>query len=600
VADAPELDLDNLPPEMSYEEAVLVLEVLAKLPRPAAESGSAPVLAPRADPVPPLPAPVKVPALPPGALQALVEFVSDALVVTDADGHIVLVNAQTEQLFGYPRGELLGQSVELLVPEHLRAKHVERRDAFMSNAHTRPMGLGLELTGRRKDGHEVPIEIGLSPLSTDLGPLVVASIRDVSERRKTEAELKKLEKRYRTLVEEIPAVTFLAAMDGSEGEIYVSPHIEKLLGFTQKEWVEDPILWYTQLHPDDRERWHKEFARTVSRGDTFQDDYRFIAKPDPEHPGEPPRVVWVRGAAKLVRDEAGRPLFLQGVAFDITQIKEAEETLRVANATLEQRVAERTTEVEAKVHELERSNQDLERFAVIACHDLVKPLRNMKDKLNELTEKYRDRLEPDECETRAGLDVALGLAADMDNMTTGLFHFSKVRLDQKDPVPTSCTKAADTACRLLQGESDRAGATIDRANLNAVQPEVLADKEQLERLFQNLIGNSLKFRTDDRPPVVRITARRDGPMWVIEVRDNGVGIEKLPPRFKVDPFETIFVIGVKSRWHDTKEYEGKYPGSGIGLTTCKSIVERYGGWIKAESEGKGKGTTITFALPAAD
>src|SRR5262249_43246189 len=153
----------------------------------------------------------------------------------------------------------------------------------------------------------------------------------------------------------------------------VSPYIEKLLGFTQQEWVENPILWYSQLHPDDAARWHKEFARTVARGDTFQSEYRFLAKPDSERPGEQ-RVVWVRGEARLVRDEAGRPLSLQGVAFDISRIKEAEETLRAANTTLEQRVEERTAEVEAHSQELARSNRDLMLLAGTVSHDLKKPI----------------------------------------------------------------------------------------------------------------------------------------------------------------------------------------------------------------------------------
>src|SRR5690349_15920761 len=135
--------------------------------------------------------------------------------------------------------------------------------------------------------------------------------------------LRLAEARYRTLVEQIPVVTFLAALDGGVNELYVSPQIEALLGFSQKEWLEDPILWYTRLHPEDRERWHLEFARTCATGERFRSEYRFLARDG--------RVVWVHGEAHLVRDEAGRPLFLQGIAYDITEKKKAEEVLRCLN-----------------------------------------------------------------------------------------------------------------------------------------------------------------------------------------------------------------------------------------------------------------------------
>src|SRR5881275_195235 len=121
-----------------------------------------------------------------------------------------------------------------------------------------------------------------------------------------ETRLRLAEARYRTLVEQMPVVTFLAALDGGVNELYVSPQIEKLLGFSQKEWLENPILWYTQLHPDDRARWHKEFAHTCSTGERFRSVYRFIARDG--------RDVWVHGEAQLVKDDDGQPLFLQGVA----------------------------------------------------------------------------------------------------------------------------------------------------------------------------------------------------------------------------------------------------------------------------------------------
>ena len=145
-----------------------------------------------------------------------------------------------------------------------------------------------------------------------------------------EARLRTAELRYRTLVEQIPAVTFMAVLGEGDNEIYVSPHIEALLGFSQQEWLENPFLWYTQLHPDDRDLWHREFARGCRTGGPFRAECRFLARDG--------RIVWVHGEARLVRDDAGRPLFLQGVAFDITEAKRAEaRVLSEAVRTTEER-----------------------------------------------------------------------------------------------------------------------------------------------------------------------------------------------------------------------------------------------------------------------
>ena len=126
--------------------------------------------------------------------------------------------------------------------------------------------------------------------------------------------------KYQALVEQIPAVTFMAPLDGSTSELYVSPQIRDLLGFSPQEWLEDPVLWYRQLHPEDKQRWQEQFARTVNSGEPFRADYRFIVRDG--------RVVWVHGEAKLLKDDAGGPLCLQGVAFDITEIKQAEAEFR--------------------------------------------------------------------------------------------------------------------------------------------------------------------------------------------------------------------------------------------------------------------------------
>ncbi len=149
-----------------------------------------------------------------------------------------------------------------------------------------------------------------------------------------EARLRSAEARFRTLVEQIPAVTFMAVLGEGKNEVYVSPHIEQMLGFTQAEWLSDPFLWYWQLHPDDRKLWNDEFARGCRSGGPFRAECRFIARDG--------HVVWVHGEARVVRDDLGRPTFLQGVAFDITESKRAQEVLvteAVRGAKIEEELA---------------------------------------------------------------------------------------------------------------------------------------------------------------------------------------------------------------------------------------------------------------------
>ncbi len=507
-------------------------------------------------------------------------------------------------MFGYRLEELLDRPIELLVPERFRADHVAKRDGYFAAPRVRPMGRGLDLFGLRKDGHEVPVEISLSPLEANGRTFVVSTIRDISERKRADVQLRNMEKRYRTLVEGIPAVTFMASLGegANERELYVSPQVEELLGFTQKEWLENPILWFTQLHPDDRNRWHEEFARTCSTGERFRSVYRFIARDD--------RVVWVHGEVQVVKDDDGRPLFLQGVAFDITGIKQAEEDLRALNQTLEQRVAERTQALEARTHELERSNKELEEFAGVAAHDLKAPLSTMNSHMPRLAAAFRvvadglGELEPSmsrevqkmvlagqdgrlHAEVNDSLQRSLKAAKRMQTLIDDLLDYAKVKTEGKELTPTSCAEAVAMAVASLEARIEDCAAEVtydDRL------PTVMADRSQLVQLLENLIGNALKYRGDE-PPRIRVSAARQESDWAISIQDNGIGIDPNP---KHDFLAKIFKLGVESRLHG----RDKYPGSGIGLSTCKKIVERHGGRIWAESAGLNLGTTITFTMPA--
>ncbi len=179
----------------------------------------------------------------------------------------------------------------------------------------------------------------------------------LTERRKRgviqAAELPNAVARYKTLVEQIPAVVFMAFLDKGIGEAYVSPQIEAMLGFSQEEWLNDPVRWYSQIHPDDKVRWSIEAAQMFLTGEPLRSVYRVIARDR--------RVIWFHCEAKMVRRDDGRPWFIHGVGFDITELKQAERALKEAHDELEMRVHQRTAELESANIELQLEIAERER-----------------------------------------------------------------------------------------------------------------------------------------------------------------------------------------------------------------------------------------------
>jgi PAS domain S-box-containing protein len=225
--------------------------------------------------------------------------------------------------------------------------------------------------------------------------------------------------------------------------------------------------------------------------------------------------------------------------------------------------------------DLERSNRDLEQFAYAASHDLQEPLRTISSYLELLTDRYRERLD---ARGRQWIDFTVESADRMKRLIHDLLEYSRMSRRGDPSQPIDSRVALEAAVANLGQVMEETGAAVTHGLL----PTVTADGEQLTRLFQNLIGNALKFHSDQRPEV-RVTAERRPDEWLFSVRDNGIGID---PQFA----ERIFVIF--QRLHTDSEY----PGTGIGLAMCKRIVERHGGTIWVESQ-PGCGATFFFTIP---
>ncbi|HEX2739427.1 MAG TPA: PAS domain S-box protein, partial [Rubrobacter sp.] len=248
----------------------------------------------------------------------LVEQAADAIFVHDLDGRIVDVNRQACDSLGYSREELLSMSVQ-----DFEANFVPGSFRRLWEQITSGPPRTLDGIHRRKDGTTFPVEVRVGVFEAEEHPLMLALVRDVSERREAEKKIRETEARYRTLVEQIPAVTYVQEpieSDNPKAVTYMSPQYEAMLGYPPEKEILDEEHWLKVLHPDDRERVLAEELRTDETGEPFRIEYRQIARGG--------RVVWVRDEATLVRDEDGNPLYWLGVQYDITEQKRTEEDLR--------------------------------------------------------------------------------------------------------------------------------------------------------------------------------------------------------------------------------------------------------------------------------
>jgi len=280
----------------------------------------------------------------------------------------------------------------------------------------------------------------------------------------------------------------------------------------------------------------------------------------------------VRAVART-RDELG--LLVASFNEMLSQIQNRDRALQQARDDLERRVDERTRDLATQAQELARSNAELEQFAYVASHDLQEPLRMVASYTQLLARRYRGRLD-------ANADDFIGFAVDgvtrMQTLINDLLTYSRIGSQAKELVDVDCETVFDQAMQNLTTSLRENGATVTHDSL----PVVRGDVTQLVQLFQNLIGNAIKFH-DAAPPRVHVSAQTAGRDYRFSFLDNGIGID---PEYQ----EKIFVIF--QRLHNRSEY----PGTGIGLAICKKIVERHGGHIWVESQ-TGKGSNFCFTMP---
>jgi PAS domain S-box-containing protein len=508
---------------------------------------------------------------------ALVEAAPDAMLVVDERGRIVLVNAQAERVFGYPRAELIGQAVELLVPAVSRGAHAESRHGYLLQPRTRAMGsTGQLLFGRRKDGTEFRAEISLSPLRTDEGHFAIAGVRDCTERLRAEEAVRlghELRKRAESnlhevtsfldsIVENIPLMVFVKDAAELRFERFNRAG-EELLGVRRDELVGKNDF---DLFPAEQ----AEFFQTKDRETLELGEIVDILEEPIQTPGG---ERWLHTRKVVIADEQGKPRHLLGISEDVTERRDLARRLRAANEDLERRVLERTADLERANQELRRAQEEREDLLRALSHDLRSPLSVIHLKSQLLARRLDD---PD---TRRELAAILTSTGRMEAMIAELVEAVRLESTPTEPKPIELPAVLRELLARTAGvlAAERIEVALDDA------PRVLVDPAALERILTNLLSNALKYSPPETK--VRVTAERRDAECAISVVDRGPGI---PEEDVSHLFERF--------WRARRT--ARADGLGLGLFIVSKLVVANGGRIWVESE-LGVGSSFWFTLPLA-
>ncbi|MBV9081479.1 MAG: PAS domain S-box protein [Acidobacteriaceae bacterium] len=477
-------------------------------------------------------------------LAAIVESSDDAILSHDLNGMITSWNSGAERLYGYSAAEAIGKSVAILSP-------VEGRDDLARTIERIRAGerIRKEAVRQTKDRRAIVVALTISPVRAPSGAILGVSktAHDITAQKLAQEQLKRIaselrdsEERFRTMAETVPNLLWATSAAGSA--TYVGRRYQEYSGLSSEELQGEG--WLQVLHPDDHERVGATWAEALREGQSYELEYR-LRRFDGSY-------RWFVARAIPLRNAEGQILEWFGSSTDIHELKRSQEALR-------------------------RSNEELRQFAYAAAHDLQEPLRNISNSMGMLRRAYRQS-------TNEGamhwVEISEEGAQRMHKMVKDLLTYSSI-VDE-DELPNALVDASEAVAKAIEN----LGSMVRESGAELIPgplPRICGHEHHLIQLFQNLIGNSIKYRRPDVRPVVRIFAEHRADEWTFTVADNGIGFDRA---------YTDRIFKVFKRLHGRREYSG----NGIGLAICARIVAHYGGRIWGDGV-PGEGATFSFTLP---
>jgi PAS domain S-box-containing protein len=490
--------------------------------------------------------------------RGLLESAPDAMVIVDGEGRIVLVNSQAERTFGYAREELIGEPVEVLVPERSQGRHRQHAEAFFLDPQPRPMAAGRELLGLRRDGSEFAAEIALSPLRTKNGLLVSSSIRDITARKRIEAELEQ-SRRQMIHAQRVAKIGHWSADELTQTATW-SRALFEMAGLPEMSAV--PYAMARELiYPDDRPSYLAARERSIATRTRFVCEHRWL-RPDGE-------VRWAYTEAEPQYDSAGRHIGLFGITQDITE-----------------RNADKLALREAK-EEAERANRAKSDFLAVMSHEIRTPMNGMIGFAELLLD---GELSPAQRRMASLLRDAGKSLITIINDTLDLSKIEAGKLTL-EAIPFSPANVAEGAVAIVRAEATSKGVQLRFEPAANVPLWVAGDPTRLRQILLNLLGNALKF-TEKGHVTLTLAAAPGGhsPRLRFAVTDTGIGIEPERLHLLFQPFTQI-----------DRSINRRFGGTGLGLAITKRLVDAMGGTIGVESEpGRGSTFWFTIELPEID